>query len=127
MFSLISATHLLTNFNSFVFIVPLFVVEGNNKKEPILSLPDYFRYSLDQLETHVQSLWKKGAKAVLVFVKVPKTKKDNAGTEAYNADGLMQNAIKSIKNVTPEMVVFTDVAGVPAADFAPFCCFCCLC
>tara|TARA_S200000501_G_scaffold223409_1_gene209559 strand:- start:190 stop:1161 length:972 start_codon:yes stop_codon:yes gene_type:complete len=95
------------------FIVPLFVVEGNNKKEPILSLPDYFRYSLDQLETHVQSLWEKGAKAVLVFVKVPKTKKDNAGTEAYNADGLMQNAIKSIKNVTPEMVVFTDVALDP--------------
>jgi porphobilinogen synthase len=95
------------------FIVPLFVIEGSQKKEPIASLPDYYRYSLDTLETHVKDLWQKGVKAVLVFVKVPDSKKDNKGTEACNPDGLMQSAIKTIKNVAPEMVVFTDVALDP--------------
>ncbi|MGB1019694.1 MAG: porphobilinogen synthase [Flavobacteriaceae bacterium] len=95
------------------FIVPLFVVEGTQKKEPIASLPDYYRYSLDTLETHVKNLWRMGAKAVLVFVKVPEAKKDNKGTEACNPNGLMHRAIKTIKNVTPEIVVFTDVALDP--------------
>lgn len=95
------------------FIVPLFVVEGKQKKEAIASLPDYYRYSLDELELHVASLWQKGAKAVLLFVKVPEEKKDNAGTEACNPNGLMQNAIKTVKKAAPKMVVFTDVALDP--------------
>ena len=95
------------------FIVPLFVIEDTHKKEPIPSLPNYYRYSLDTLEIHVKNLWQMGAKAVLIFVKVPESKKDNNGTEACNPNGLMQRAIKTIKNVVPDMVVFTDVALDP--------------
>ena len=99
------------------FIVPLFVVEGKQLEEPIPSMPDYFRLSLDRLEKKVISLWKKELKAVLVFVKVPEALKDNKGTEALNSDGLMQRAIKTIKNAVPEMIVMTDVALDPYSSF----------
>lgn len=95
------------------FIVPLFVVEGKNIKEEILSMPDYYRLSLDLLEKEVKELWKMGLKSVLLFVKVPDNLKDNKGTEAFNPDGLMQRAIKTIKNTVPEMFVMTDVAMDP--------------
>lgn len=99
------------------FIVPLFVVEGKGVKEEIPSMPDYYRYSLDLLEQEVKSLWSTGLKAVLVFVKVPEKLKDNEGTEALNADGLMQRAVKTIKNAVPEMLVMTDVALDPYSSY----------
>jgi len=99
------------------FLVPLFVVEGKGIKEPIASMPGYFRYSLDGIETEVKELWNMGLRSVLLFVKVPENLKDNKGTEALNANGLMQRAIKTIKNVLPEMVVFTDVALDPYSSF----------
>ncbi|MEZ4853199.1 porphobilinogen synthase [Flavobacterium sp.] len=95
------------------FLVPLFVVEGKGVKEEIASMPNYFRYSLDLLEKEVKELWAMGLKSVLVFVKVPDTLKDNKGTEALNANGLMQRAVKTIKNAVPEMLVMTDVALDP--------------
>lgn len=95
------------------FLVPLFVVEGSKKKEPIGSLPGCYRYSLDELKKHVAHLWQLGARGVLLFVKVPDSKKDNTGTEACHPNGLMQKAIASIKNTVPEMVVFSDVALDP--------------
>ena len=99
------------------FIVPLFVVEGKNVKEEIASMPNYFRYSLDLLEKEVKELWSSGLKAVLVFVKVPEKLKDNEGTEALNVDGLMQRAVKTIKNAVPEMLVMTDVALDPYSSY----------
>ena len=99
------------------FIAPLFVVEGKNKKEEIASMPNYFRFSLDLLEKEVKELWSLGIKSVLLFVKVPENLKDNAGTEALNADGLMQRAIKSVKNSVPEMLVMTDVALDPYSAY----------
>lgn len=99
------------------FIVPLFVVEGKKVKEEIPSMPGYFRLSLDLLEQEVQELWNLGLKAVLLFVKVADTLKDNAGTEALNPNGLMQQAIKTVKTTTPEMVVMTDVALDPYSSF----------
>lgn len=99
------------------FIVPLFVVEGNGVKEEIASMPNYFRYSLDLLEKEVKELWNLGLKSVLVFVKVPDNLKDNEGTEALNADGLMQRAVKAIKNAVPEMLVMTDVALDPYSAY----------
>ena len=99
------------------FIVPLFVVEGKSVKEEIASMPNYFRYSLDLLEKEVKELWNSGLKAVLVFVKVPENLKDNEGTEALNADGLMQRAVKTIKNAVPEMLVMTDVALDPYSSY----------
>ncbi|SFW60477.1 porphobilinogen synthase [Chitinophaga sancti] len=95
------------------FIAPLFIVEGNNVKEEIISMPGYFRYSLDLIVTEVKELWSLGVKSVLLFVMVPDNLKDNKGTEAVNPDGLMQRSIKAIKAAVPGMVVMTDVALDP--------------
>lgn len=99
------------------FLVPLFIVEGKNIKEEIASMPNYFRFSLDLLEKEVKELWDLGLRSVLLFVKVPDNLKDNAGTEALNPDGLMQRAIKAVKNAVPEMLVMTDVALDPYSSF----------
>ena len=95
------------------FIVPLFIVEGKGVKEEIASMPNYFRLSLDHLEKEIRELQNLNLKSVLLFVKVPDNLKDNAGAEALNPDGLMQRAIKIVKNIAPEMVVMTDVALDP--------------
>ena len=95
------------------FLVPLFVAEGKGIKDEIPSMPNYYRYSLDTLEAEVKLLWSLGLKSVLVFVKVADSLKDNKGTEALNSEGLMQRAVKTIKNVCPEMLVMTDVALDP--------------
>ncbi len=99
------------------FLVPLFVVEGKGIKEEIASMPNYFRFSLDLLEHEVNQLWKLGLKSVLLFVKVPDNLKDNAGTEALNPNGLMQRAIKTVKNVCPDMLIMTDVALDPYSSY----------
>lgn len=95
------------------FIVPLFVVEGEGIKEEIASMPEYFRYSLDLLKDEVRELWALGLKSVLLFVKVSDNHKDNGGKEAINPNGLMQRAVKTIKDTAPEMWVMTDVALDP--------------
>ncbi|AYN66183.1 porphobilinogen synthase [Euzebyella marina] len=99
------------------FLVPLFVVEGKNIKEEIASMPDYYRLSLDNLAIEVKELWGMGLKSVLLFVKVADDLKDNKGTEALNPNGLMQRAIKTVKDVCPEMLVMTDVALDPFSSF----------
>ncbi len=99
------------------FLVPLFVVEGKGIKEEIASMPNYFRYSLDLLENEIKELWSLGLKSVLLFVKVPDALKDNAGKEALNPNGLMQRAIKTVKNVCPDMLVMTDVALDPYSQY----------
>lgn len=95
------------------FLVPLFVVEGKGIKEEIPSMPNYYRYSLDVLQKEVKELWSLGLKSVLLFVKVPDNLKDNSGKEALNPNGLMQRAIKTVKDAVPEMLVMTDVALDP--------------
>lgn len=99
------------------FIVPLFVVEGKNIKEEIPSMPNYFRMSLDNLEIEIRELQKLHLKSVLLFVKVTDNLKDNVGKEALNPNGLMQRAIKTVKNIAPEIVVMTDVALDPYSVF----------
>ncbi|TCK67733.1 porphobilinogen synthase [Winogradskyella wandonensis] len=95
------------------FLVPLFIVEGKGIKEEIASMPNYYRYSLDLLKDEVKTLWSLGLKSVLLFVKVEDSLKDNKGTEALNPNGLMQRAIKTVKEVCPDMLVMTDVALDP--------------
>ena len=99
------------------FLVPLFVVEGKGIKQEIESMPNYFRFSLDMLDTEIKELWNLGLKSVLLFVKVPDNLKDNKGTEATNPNGLMQRAIKRVKSVCPEMLVMTDVALDPYSSY----------
>ena len=95
------------------FIVPLFIVEGYQVKAEITSMPDYYRYSLDLCVEEVKKLEQLGVRAVLLFVKVPDSLKDNEGKEALNINGLMQRSIRAIKKAVPEMIVMTDVALDP--------------
>jgi len=95
------------------FIVPLFIVEGQNVKEEIVSMPNYYRMSLDLVKQEVKDLWAMGLKSVLLFVKVHDTLKDNTGLAAIDDNGLMQRAIKIIKDAVPELYVMTDVALDP--------------
>ncbi len=99
------------------FLVPLFVVEGKDVREEIPSMPNYYRLSLDNVDREVKVLWSLGLKAVLLFVKVPDKLKDNKGTEALNPDGLMQRAVKTVKNACPDMLVMTDVAMDPYSSY----------
>jgi len=99
------------------FIVPLFLVEGKNIKDEIPSMPNYYRFSLDNISKEVKQLWDLGVQAVLLFAKVPESLKDNYGTEALNNAGLMQRGIKEIKNCVPEITIMTDVALDPYSNF----------
>ncbi|MEX0929745.1 MAG: porphobilinogen synthase, partial [Balneolales bacterium] len=94
-------------------MAPLFVIEGSDLKEPILSMPGYFRFSADLLVKEAERLHNLGIPAVLLFARVPEEKKDPGGSEALNEDGLMQRAVKSLKDRLPELCVMTDVALDP--------------
>ena len=99
------------------FIAPLFVMEGKNQKTEIPSMPDYYRFTLDLLLKEVEEIQQLGIPSVLLFAKVPDEKKDNAGTEALNPDGLMQQSVQAIKREFPELVVMTDVALDPYSNY----------
>ena len=106
---LVRETTLTTN----DFVLPIFVMEGSGKKEPIASMPGVFRHSLDLLKGEIKDLYKHGIKAVNVYVKVSDNLKDNTGKESWNPNGLMQAAIKLIKDTEPNMIVMPDVALDP--------------
>ena len=95
------------------FMLPMFVAEGKNIKVPISSMPGIFRHSLDNTIKEVKESWDLGIRAVNIYVKVSENLKDNAGTEAWNKDGLMQQTIRAIKDAVPEMIVMPDVALDP--------------
>jgi porphobilinogen synthase len=99
------------------FIAPIFVMEGQNQREEIASMPGYYRYTLDLLIDEVREVHELGIPSVLLFAKVPDEKKDNEGTEALNSDGLMQVAVREIKKKVPEIVVMTDVALDPYSSY----------
>jgi porphobilinogen synthase len=99
------------------FIVPLFIMEGDNQELEIKSMPGYYRRSLDLTVKEVKELWSMGLKSVLLFVKSKDELKDNKGTEALNPNGLMQKSIRAIKDAVPEMVIMTDVALDPFSSY----------
>lgn len=99
------------------FIVPLFIDEGENTRIEIPSMPGYYRNTLDLTVAEVKELWQMGLKSVLLFIKCKDEWKDNTGIEAWNPDGLMQRAVKAIKDAVPEMLVMTDVALDPYSSF----------
>jgi porphobilinogen synthase len=99
------------------FIAPLFVMEGNNQKAEISSMPGYFRYTLDLLLKEVEEIQELAIPSVLLFAKVPDEKKDNEGTEALNPGGLMQQGVRAIKQEFPDLVVMTDVALDPYSSY----------
>lgn len=88
-------------------VYPLFVLEGVNLKIRVPSMPGVFQYSLDRLPELLDQLLEAGVNAVLVFG-VP-LRKDEAGSEAYNRDGIAQRAVRKIRAYAPEMVIISDV------------------
>jgi len=98
-------------------IAPLFVTEGHNNREEIISMPNYYRMSIDNTLHEVKELWELGVRSVLLFIKCDDALKDNLGTEALNPEGLMQRCIRAIKIAYPEMIVMTDVALDPYSEF----------
>jgi porphobilinogen synthase len=88
-------------------IMPLFVVEGRNIKNPIPSMPGQFQHSIDNLVKTAQEVSDLGIPAIILFG-LPKNK-DPLATQAYAKNGVVQKAIKEIKNKLPELVVITDV------------------
>ncbi|CEJ75359.1 Delta-aminolevulinic acid dehydratase (porphobilinogen synthase([[Clostridium] sordellii] len=93
------------NINDLIY--PLFVVEGENIKEEIPSLPDVYHFSLDKLEDEIKELNELGIQHVILFG-IP-DEKDPFGKEAYNDEGIVQKAIRKIKEIDPSMCVTTDV------------------
>ena len=88
-------------------IEPFFVCEGSNVRQEISSMPGVYRLSIDNLVSEVKVGHSLGIPAVILFG-IP-DKKDDLGSEAYNPDGIIQRAIRDIKNIVPELVVITDV------------------
>ena len=89
------------------FIYPLFVIFGKDKKIPIESMPGIFQLSVDKLEEEIRQVRSLGIPGVLLFG-IPEHK-DSKATASCAADGLIQQAVKEIKNTGPELVVITDV------------------
>jgi porphobilinogen synthase len=94
-------------------IMPLFVIEGENQKIEVKSMPRMFRFSIDSLKKECQELWALGIKGVALFPALDDNLKDKLATESVNPEGLFQRAIKAVKEVTPEMLVVSDVAMDP--------------
>ncbi len=107
--NLVQETVLTTN----DFVMPMFVMEGENKIESIPSMPGIYRRSIDLMVKECKELYSLGIKAVNLYMKVSEKLKDNEGKEAWNGNGLMQNTIKAIKDSIPEMVIMPDVALDP--------------
>ena len=88
-------------------IEPFFVCEGSDVRQEISSMPGVCRFSIKNLVLEVEESYALGIPAVILFG-IP-DKKDELGSEAYNPDGIVQRAIREIKNAVPEVVVITDV------------------
>ena len=95
------------------FVMPMFIMEGENKEEAIPTMPGIFRRSIDLTVKECKELFSLGVKAVNLYMKVSEDLKDNTGKEAWNKDGLMQRTIREIKNAVPEMIIMPDVALDP--------------
>ncbi len=88
-------------------ILPLFVTHGTNVRRAIASMPGHFQLSLDQLSTEAGRAGRAGLPAVLLFG-IPK-RKDAVGSEAYAANGITQQAVRTLKKKFPSLVVMTDL------------------
>jgi porphobilinogen synthase len=88
-------------------IYPLFVVEGNKIKQEISSMPGLYRLSNDLLPKEAEEIARLGIPAIILFG-IPR-KKDEVGSSAYHPKGVVQQAIRTIKKTTPDLLVVTDV------------------
>jgi len=89
------------------FIVPLFVKHGKGIKDPISSMPGQYQFSVDTIVKEAGELWSLGIPSVILFG-LP-DEKDATGSRSWSEDGIVQRAVRAIKDSLPEMVVMTDV------------------
>jgi porphobilinogen synthase len=94
-------------------IYPVFVLEGENQREAIASMPGVERKSIDLLLEEAQELVDLGIPAIALFPVTPSDKKSLMAEEAYNPEGLAQRAVRALKAKFPELAVITDVALDP--------------
>jgi porphobilinogen synthase len=94
-------------------IQPVFVLEGVRRTEPVASMPGVERVSLDLLLKQAEQLLKLGVPAIALFPVIPPDKKSASAKAAWNAQGLMPQAVRSLKKNFPELGVITDVALDP--------------
>jgi porphobilinogen synthase len=94
-------------------IYPMFILDGKNKREPIISMPGVERMSIDLAVKECKLLSSLGVPAVALFPVTPASHKSEMAEEAYSPDGIAQRAVKAIKDACPEMGVITDVALDP--------------
>lgn len=88
-------------------IYPIFIIEGENIKNPIPSMPEVYQYSIDRMDEMLDEVAAAGIAGVLIFG-IPK-EKDEVGSQAYAPDGITQRAIRHIKEKYPDLLVIADV------------------
>jgi len=88
------------------FIYPLFVVEGNNQKNEVASMPGVYQISLDYLDAEIDEVVSLGIESVLLFG-IP-NHKDAEGSSAFDNEGIVQKAIRQVKRRHPELTVIAD-------------------
>ena len=94
-------------------IYPVFVLEGQNQREPVASMPGVERVSIDLLVDEARQLAEFGVPALALFPVTPASAKSEDAREAYNPEGLAQRAVRALKQALPELGVITDVALDP--------------
>ncbi len=94
-------------------IYPVFVIEGENSREAIASMPGVERLTIDLLVKEAEEIAALGVPAMAIFPVVGDANKSDLAEEAYNPDGLAQRAVRAIKSAAPELGVITDVALDP--------------
>lgn len=94
-------------------IYPVFIIEGENHREPVPSMPKVERLTIDQLLIEAGLLVKYGVPVIALFPVIEQDKKSLSAEEAYNPNGLVQRAVKALKTAYPALGVLTDVALDP--------------
>ncbi len=94
-------------------IWPVFVIEGEQKREPIASMPGVWRMTIDQLVSEARDAHRLGIPAIALFPVVSSDKKSLGAEESCNPDGLAQQAVRALKSAIPELGVITDIALDP--------------
>lgn len=96
-----------TSINKSDLIYPIFVIEGENIKKPVQSMPEIYQYSIDRLDEILERVNKSGISGILIFG-IPE-KKDEIASSAYDKNGITQKAIRYIKSKYPEILIVADV------------------
>ncbi|MGK0288721.1 MAG: porphobilinogen synthase [bacterium] len=94
-------------------IMPLFLIEGQNQKIEVSSMPGIFRFSQDLLVEECKELYSLGVQAIALFPALDDSIKNSQATESWNIDGLYQTTIRALKKEVPELCIITDVAMDP--------------